>query len=144
MKIVLVIILATAGVVAAQMPATFPGNRRADEVNRRVLDPKNLNLKLIPSQTHETGVSPVSAGRAAAPVVATEQVDLRTLSQPTRTTAVLGQKNFGAKRAAVSDKRGPSGVVATGPAPITDRTIKATVPAGEAELVEQLRKYQKR
>jgi len=140
MKTLLALLLLTAVTTEAQVLRTFTGNRRADEVNRKVIDPKSLNLNVLPSSTYGTTVSPLTDGRVASPIVDTRQRDLGTVRLGIRATSVTPQKNFAVRRTPESDRRGPSAIIKTPAAPITDRTITATTPAGEADLKEQLRR----
>jgi hypothetical protein len=81
----------------------------------------------------------------------TRVVPMNTVNQPTVSTPIVGTEirptplaNFGPKRPAVSDDRVPAETVtmetvATGKAPITNRVIRVNTPAGEAELVQELK-----
>jgi len=107
-----------------------------------VISPGNvINLKTLPLNTRALPTSPVSGkvvtpgGIVDATMVPTEKREFEKPAMPVR---AMPRVNFGCKRAPVSTAAGENKMVETGAAPITDRVIEATTPAGNAELQRQL------
>ncbi len=140
--------------VRAELAGRITGNEQAD-VNGKVIDSRELKLNIIPQRTYETtgrsALSDIQYRTTTAPTgtVNLEEKDNEILRRSRGSRVVIPQQNFTAKHARGLDKEIPTKEIArkdvpTDKAAIKDRTIPATTPAGEAELVEQLKKLQTR
>ncbi len=150
MKLILALLVALTAAAHAELLRPI-NSRQAADVNHRIIQPTELRPGLVPGRAYSTTRSPLSdqfITSTTVPVVNVTPplaVERRSLRHEQRHYRTIPQQNFTARRAAVTDKPRPAdNVFVTGPAPIQDRVIYATTPAGEAELVEQLRKLQTR
>jgi hypothetical protein len=151
MKLTLALLLTlTAAVARAELLRPINSRQKAD-VNGRVIETKELRPGLVPGRAYSTTRSPLSdkvVTSTTVPIVnvaPAATIERRTLRQEQRHYRTVPQQNFTTRRAAQADKpRQADKTFVTGSAPVKDRVIHATTPAGEAELVEQLKKLQTR
>lgn len=137
-----------AGTAGAQVFQPVTSGRMAD-VNSRIIQSGDLQLRTIPREIYRTGPAAVAGRRVSPRAANTWQLDQtlrRTSLLPVRT---VPQTNFTAKRAesvhrtaALADGQPATERTATGPAPIRRRRIDAGTADGQRELRDQLRKIQ--
>jgi len=104
-----------------------------------------MNTVAFPNQNQPT--SDLSRKRHRTRNLPMQSANTSTVSTPIVDTEIRSTplSNFGPKRASASSQRArtetmPTETFAAGKAPINDRVIRANTPAGEAELVEQLKR----
>jgi len=142
---VLSFFLVAVSTAAAQVLRPINPSRMAD-VNQQVLQPEQLSLEQRTLPVLAPGVAPgVTHQRAPLRVITPGLVprtirDLPNRDLPSRGLRRAPTRNFAPKRATARDRRAATELVPAGPAPITNRTIVATTPAGQQELREQLRR----
>jgi hypothetical protein len=144
----MIVMVLLAGSVSAQVFKPVDSRRLAD-VNKKVIQPDQLDLKTLPRQLYQTGEAPAARKRVARKSANTRMANVSMVDLPLHPVGFVPQKNFTAKHATQSDQKAvlPDGrpaaeVLPAETAPIRKRVIHARTPAGEQKLREQLRKLQ--
>ena len=144
MKAALLVAILVAASASAQVLRPIDPNKSAD-VSGKAVDLPTVNFGNVSQPTRSQPVSPLSNqfregdGIVETKSVETKDVEMSLLSHSTIPATIVPQQNFTAKRAPLASNVPPSERVKTPNAKINKREIRPFTPAGNDELVKQLR-----
>jgi len=144
MKAALLMTILVAASASAQVLRQIDPSKNADASGKTV-DLPTVNFDTVSQPTRAQLVSPLSgqmrdrAGTVETKRVETKGVETSLLSHSTIPSTIVPQQNFSAKRAALASNVPPAERVKTPGAKINKREIRPFTPAGNDELVKQLR-----